>query len=265
MRGDRAAGEMIRLTSRERTAMLPAIRWLFALMLLAAPTVAIAGPPFLTDDPEPTGTGHWEIYGPLFEGEGREVDSEGSTGVELNYGPVPNLQLTLGLPVAFAHDRDGTTWGTGDAAVSAKYRLYHDKKTGLSIAAFPGLTLSTATHDLGAGRVTGFLPVWIQKDSGTWSVFGGGGYAINPGSGNHDFWTGGIAVSHEFSQSLLIGLEADRSGADTIDGHGSTSLGLGSIYQLKAPFRLLASGGPTFEDGGGPAGFHFFAALGLDL
>ena len=37
---------------------------------LAAATPAWAGPPFLTDDPEPTETGHWEIYGPLLETEG---------------------------------------------------------------------------------------------------------------------------------------------------------------------------------------------------
>ena len=27
-----------------------------------ASTAAVAGPPFLTDDPQPTDTGHWEIY-----------------------------------------------------------------------------------------------------------------------------------------------------------------------------------------------------------
>ena len=109
------------------------------------------------------------------------------------------------------------------------------------------------------------MPVWAQKDAGPWSVFGGGGYAINPGSGNRNFWTGGIAVSRQVGKKLLIGLEADRQGADTVGGNGSTSLGMGLIWQLKAPFRLLASGGPTFEDGGGGAGFHMFAALGLDF
>jgi hypothetical protein len=64
---------------------------------------------------------------------------------------------------------------------------------------------------------------------------------------------------------LLLGIEAERQGAETVGGNGSTSLGLGAIYQLKAPFRLLASGGPTFEDSGGAAGFHIFLAHGLDL
>jgi len=49
-----------------------------------------------------------------------------------------------------------------------------------------------------------------------------------------------------------------------IGGRASTSLGAGMIYDLPGPFRLLASGGPTFEDGGAH-GFHSFVALGLDF
>ena len=33
-----------------------------AALLLAVPTVAWAGPPFVTDDPEPTDLHKWEIY-----------------------------------------------------------------------------------------------------------------------------------------------------------------------------------------------------------
>ena len=239
--------------------------WLLAASAVIAPGTAWAGPPFLTDDPEPTETGHWEIYAPLFEAEGRGIDYEGSLGAEINYGLAKDVQMTLGLPVAFAHDDTGMHWGAGDVAVSVKYRFYHDEAAGISIAAFPGMTLPTASHGMGHGKVTGFLPVWAQKDAGPWSVFGGGGYAINPGAGNRDYWTGGIAVSRHLGKRLLIGLEADRQGAERVGGKGSTSLGLGMILQLKAPFRLLASVGPSFEDGGGAAGFHMFAALGLDF
>jgi hypothetical protein len=35
--------------------------WAFFVALLA-PAIAIAGPPYLTDDPQPTESGHWEIY-----------------------------------------------------------------------------------------------------------------------------------------------------------------------------------------------------------
>jgi hypothetical protein len=117
---------------------------------------------------------------------------------------------------------------------------------------------------MGARHVTALLPVWAQKDFGKWSVFGGGGYAINPGAGNRDYWSGGVAVTRRFGERLSVGLEADRQGPDTIGARAATSLGLGAIYDLGGHLRLLASGGPTFDDGGG-GGFHAFAALGIDL
>jgi hypothetical protein len=58
---------------------------------------AWAGPPFLTDDPEPTEAGHWEIYAPLIEADGQGTEFEGAAGVEINYGPTTDLQLTVGL------------------------------------------------------------------------------------------------------------------------------------------------------------------------
>ena len=240
------------------------IRWAFGLALLALPTAACAGPPFLTDDPEPTEFGHWEIYAPLFEAEGSGADFDGALGAEINYGAAPGVQLTLGLPIAYSHDRAGWRWGAGDLEASVKYRFYEDEAAGFQIAAFPGVTLPTATRGLGAGKVTAFLPVWAQKDSGPWSVFGGGGYAVNPGSGNRDYWTGGVAVTRKLGERWLVGAEIDRQGADTAGGRASTSAGLGATVDLEGPLRLLASGGPTWSDGGG-SGFHAFAALGLDF
>jgi hypothetical protein len=238
------------------------VRLTLGLALLVIPAAASAGPPFLTDDPEPTEFKHWEIYAPLFEAEGNGKDFDGSFGAEINYGAAPGVQLTLGLPIAYSHGAGGWRTGAGDLEASVKYRFYDND--GLQIAAFPGVTLPTASHGLGAGRVTAFLPVWAQKDIGPWSVFGGGGYAVNPGSGNRDYWTGGVAVTRELGERLLVGAEIDRQGPDAVGGRGSTSAGFGVIVDLKGPLRLLASGGPTWTDGGASS-FHAFAALGLDF
>jgi hypothetical protein len=126
------------------------------------------------------------------------------------------------------------------------------------------VTLPTGSNGFSAEKVTGFLPVWFQKDSGPWSVFGGGGYAFNPGAGNRDYLTGALAVSREITPRFLLGVEAERTGADTIGGNATTSLGIGAIYKLNETYRLLASSGPTFEDGG-ETGFHSFVALGPDF
>lgn len=197
------------------------------------------------------------------EGKGRAF--EGAIGAEINYGAAPNVQITVGLPAAFVHDENGTGWGAGDVALSLKYRFYHNDAQGVSIAVFPGLTLPTAAKGFGAEEVTGLLPVWAQKTVGPWTVFGAAGYAFNPGACKRDYVTGGIAFSRQVTPNLLLGVEADRQSADAVDAKATTSLGLGAIYHLPGPYRLLASAGPTFEDGTKTAGFHAFLALGLDF
>jgi hypothetical protein len=233
-------------------------------LLALLPAAAVAGPPFLTDDPVPTDTGHWEIYAPLAEASGRGNEFDGALGVEINYGAARDVQLTVGLPAAYAHDGEGWRWGAGDLELSAKYRIYQDESAGLSIALFPGVTLPTATRGMGADKVIALLPVWAQADAGPWSVFGGGGYAINPGTGNRNCWTGGVGLTRQFGEALLVGVEADRQGADAVDGSAATSLGVGFIANLGEHLRMLASAGPTLPDRG-HRGFHAFGALGLDF
>lgn len=238
------------------------LRVIPVLAALTIPSVAIAGPPYLTDDPEPTDTGHWEIYAPLLEAAGAGSNYYGAVGAEINYGLAQNVQLTVGLPVAFAHSAGSTRWGAADLEASIKYRFLHDEANGVQVAVFPGLTLRTGSNGLSAGRVTALLPIWAQKEVGPWSVFGGGGYAINPGAGHKDFWTSGGAVVRQVGERLSVGIEADLEGAGEIGGHATTRFGVGAIYDLPGPLRVLASGGPTFS--GGDHGFHTFAAVGID-
>lgn len=54
------------------------LRLAAALALMSAAPVW-AGPPYITDDPVPTDTGHWEIYG-FAAGEGRASDLDTDRG-----------------------------------------------------------------------------------------------------------------------------------------------------------------------------------------
>jgi hypothetical protein len=239
------------------------LRAFVAVVLANGAVGASAGPPFLTDDPEPTDTRHWELYTPQFQAAGIGGDLSGSFGAEINYGPVRNVQLTLDVPIAFSHEGAGWRSGAGNLAASIKYRFYHNERAGLQIAVFPGITLPTAANGLGAGRVTAFLPIWAQKDIGPWSVFGGGGYNVNPGAGNRNYWSGGVAVARQFGKKLLVGVEADQYGSDVTGGHSSTSVGVGTIVYLGGPMSLLGSAGPTWT--GNKTGYHVYAALGLNF
>ena len=232
---------------------------LAAAMCPTAP--AVAGPPYETDDPEPTQTGHWEIY--AFTGiEGRGGTFDGSAGVDLNYGPVKDVQLTATLPVDFSHAHGGEwrTGGAGDVEVGVKYRLFDLPSHGFSMAIFPRVFLPTSKV---SNRTRLLLPVWAQKDMGKTSIFGGGGYELNRGPGNRDFWLAGAAVTHAVSEKVTVGGEATHQSADTVGGASRNSLGAGAIVKLREPFSLLVAGGPAWS--GGQSSYHFYTALGLNF
>jgi hypothetical protein len=230
-------------------------------MAMGAAAPAFAGPPYLTDDPIPTDTGHWEIYA-FSAGDGERSTLDDESGFDVNYGPVPNVQLTATLPLAISHDpASGWRSGTGDLELGVKYRFVDDGKNGLSAAIFPRVILPTSSV-LNGEKSRFLLPMWVEKDfEGGTSIFGGGGYEINPGPGNRNFWGEGLAVTQQLSKQLSLGAEISRQGPDTTDGTAQTSAGIGAILKLSAHYALLASGGPTFADH--RTGYHFYAALGL--
>jgi len=153
----------------------------------------ISGPPFATDDPEPTDYQHFELY--VAYQQTRTVASTDGTlpQVELNYGAAPNLQLGIAVPLAFSRSTgSGNQSGIGDIAFSAKYRFLQETNNRPMAAFFPSITLATGNADrgLGAGATQIYLPIWLQKSLGPWQSYGGGGYLIDhqPGTKNHWFF-----------------------------------------------------------------------------
>jgi hypothetical protein len=235
--------------------------WLAAAALAAAAAPAAAGPPFLTDDPVPTETGHWEIYA-FTGGEGRRSTLDQDIGVDLNYGVVDDVQLTATLPLSFSHaPLEGWRSGTGDVELGVKYRVFHDETRGLSAAIFPRVILPTAAH-APDGKTRILLPLWLGKDfAGGTSLFGGGGYLINPDAGNRNVWQGAIALTQDVGRGVLVGAELTRQGPETAGATAQTRAGIGSIIHIAGPASLLLSGGPTWADH--QTSFHFYAALGF--
>ena len=108
------------------------------------------------------------------------------------------------------------------------------------------------------------LPLWVQQDiAGGTSLFGGGGYTINPGTGNRGFWQGAIALTHDLSKKISVGAEVTRQGPDATGGTAQTRAGMGSIVRLNDHYALLVSGGPTWADH--RTAYHAYAALGLNF
>ena len=230
-----------------------------ATLLLAAP--ATAGPPYDTDDPEPTDLHHWELYAFAAADRG-DGDIDGAAGLDVNYGALPGVQLTATLPVGFTRERgERLRGGAGDVELGVKYRFLDRAKSGWQAAIFPRLIAPTARRGFGERRVRLLLPLWVQKDIGDTSIFGGGGYEFNPGPGNRNFWQAGFAVTRAVGKRLSLGAEIVHQSPDSDAAAASTALGLGAIRKLGGPFALLFSAGPTFT--AGRSGSHAYLALGM--
>ena len=165
-----------------------------------------AGPPYISDDPEPTDQGHWEIYH-FATGTRTFGVTAGQAGIDINYGAYKDLQLTAVIPVDF-EQASTTRVGLGNIELAAKYRFLHQSDADFmpDVAFFPRAFVPTANRSFGTGKLDVFLPLWAEKDFGEWSLFGGGGYTINPGLGQRNFWLSGAVLQRTITDRLSLGL-----------------------------------------------------------
>jgi hypothetical protein len=231
-------------------------------MAFAAPTPAYAGPPFITDDPEPVDLGHWEVY--AFSAATQMKGDFGGTfvGTEVNYGAAPNLQLHIIVPLAFdARSGSPMQAGIGDIELGAKYRIVDTD--GLQIGVFPLLEVPTgdAKLGLGDGYTRGFFPVWVQKDFGHWTSYGGGGYWSNPGPGNRNYWFAGWLLQYQCTDNLALGGELFHQTAATIGGKDTTGFNLGGIYDFTEHYHLLFSAGRGIQNISNSSEFSYYLAI----
>lgn len=134
----------------------------FALVLLAQP--AAAGPPFVSDDPEPTPHRQFEIY-TFNNGTNTRDGTGGETGIDFNYGAGPDLQLTATLPAGYDHSPGGgINIGMSNVELAAKYRFLHQDASGLDVAVFPRVFFPSGSNRIGDNHVSMLLPVWVEKD-----------------------------------------------------------------------------------------------------
>ena len=209
---------------------------------------AVAGPPFLTDDPEPVALRHWEAY--VFSAWDATRDATGIQGpaVEVNLGAAPGLQLHLVVPLATSSAPGvATTHGLGDIEVGAKYRFVEETDARPQIGTFPMLELPTGSADrgLGNGKLWARIPVWAQKSWGPWTTYGGVGYTVNRAPGARSYPFAGWLVQRDLSRRLTLGGELFTHGADSVGGRSVTILNGGGYYNFNPGFSLLFSAGRT--------------------
>lgn len=227
---------------------------------LIGENAALAGPPYLTDDPAPADTGRLDAT--LFMASEHGDAHEAQAGLDLGYGLVENLEISAILPVQYSDDHGGRA-GLGDAAVGAKYRFAcqrdGDWRPDISVAA--EALLPTGSRHFTADRLTGLVALWAQKDMAQWSLFGGGGRAINPGAGQRDYWIGGFGLMRQLGDRLNLGAELYWQSPDAIDSRAFARFNLGATYKLAERWTLLASGGPRLHGRSETGTYAFYLGL----
>ena len=148
---------------------LPKSVLLLVAVISACAATAYAGPPFLTDDPEPVEYHHGEFY--VFS----ILDAtNGSTTIqvpafELNYGIAEETQAHIIAPLtAYASDGNPTQYGLGDLQLGVKYRFLKETEDWPQLGIYPMLMVPTGNvvRGLGNGSAWAELPLWAKKVGG---------------------------------------------------------------------------------------------------
>lgn len=214
---------------------------------------AWAGPPFLTDDPEPVEYKHSEFYVASQSANDRDGVSMTAPLFEFNYGILPNTQFHLILPLVYSHPRDGSKeYGLDDMELGVKYRFIQEADWHPQVGTFPIVELPTgdSSRGLGEPRIRVFIPLWLQKSWGPWTTYGGGGYWHNPGTDNKNYWFFGWEVQREISKMLTLGAEVFHSTKKMNDGTDRTGFNIGAIVNLTEEHHILFSAGRDFHGNG---------------
>ena len=231
--------------------------------VIATAQLAWAGPPFTTDDPEPVEYQHWEVYLATRFAHDKDGWSGTSPELEVNYGAIPNVQLHLIAPVTFvAPSHAARQFGYGDTELGPKYPFFEETESRPQIGTFPLVELSSGDRKrgLGTGHAQVFFPLWLQKSFEAWTTYGGGGYWINPGKGNRNWWFTGWQLQRQVLSNLILGAEIFHETPSEKGGESDTKLNFGAIYDFSGIYHLLISAGHTVQ---GASGFQGYIAFQL--
>ena len=103
-------------------------------------------------------------------------------------------------------------------------------------------TTASRGRGLEDGYTQGFLPIWTEKDFGKWTTNIGGGYDINPGKENRNWWLMGAMLQRRITDQVAVGAEVFHQTVQVRGGKSETHLNPGVIWGPErlgapAPFR----------------------------
>jgi hypothetical protein len=221
-----------------------------------------AGPPFVTDDPDPPPPGGWEINLPfILERTPGRADMDAPL-FDLNYG-LPDLQLKLEIPVKIVHeDSNGTVAGAGDLLLGVKWRFFNSDKSQLQLGVYPQVLAPTGNHarGLGEGRAAFVLPLLAQKSWDKWTLYGNIGSWWQGAHETRNYFYAGAVLEREINERFELGVELFGNLPKERDGRSDVAFNIGGTWKLSKNLNLLFSGGRDIV-----GDTHAMAYIGLRL
>ena len=227
-----------------RLARLIALSWAAATLVRTAQ----AGPPFVSNGAATLDPQHFEIDVSAQYTKANGADVAALPSVEVDYGVIDKLQIGIQMPIESVHvDGVGTNLGPGDTQMGVKYRFVDADDEGWrpGVAFAPVMLVPSGNQQrgLGSGHVQGFLPLWLSKDFHEWSVFGGGGYNVNPGPDRLNWWFTGLGVARELSARWTVGAEIFHTTPIARATKDNTAFNVGAIYNISNVHHITVSVG----------------------
>ena len=219
--------------------------------IIAAVAVALitnlakAGPPFVTEDPEPPPPGGWEINVPFIIERTPGKTEMNAPLFDFNYG-LPNVQLKVEFPIEIVQqDRDGTAASVGDLVLGVKWRLLNDEHSKFQVGVYPQLLLPTGNRarGLGAGRTALWLPFIGQKSWDKWTLYGNVGYWWQTAAETRNYFFAGAVLEREINERLTLATELFGNSPTERGGRPDFAFNLGGTWKLNDHLNLLFSGG----------------------
>ena len=239
-------------------------------LLLTCGLPALAGPPFITDDPEPVDYQHFEINTAMQGTYTRDGRAGAWPTIDANYGLLPNVQFHVGLFASYAKvEGEPFHFGYGDTEVGIKYRFIDEDEEGWrpQVAVYPITQFPTgsSSKELGAGHQRTILPIWVQKSFGDWTTYGGGGYWLNKSDVDRDYWFAGWVLLRKINEEWTLGGELFYNTANQVEAKASTGFNLGGYYNFDEQDHLIFTFGRGVQNAEATNRFSYYVGYQLQF
>jgi hypothetical protein len=193
---------------------------LVSLACLVDASRAFAGQPYETDDPEPVACHHVEVD-VQYSRQGPNPTTVPS--VEIDYGPTKNVELSVAAQ-------------PGETEVGSAIRFVSETENSPQIGLLPSIVFKSD------GSSESFLPLWIQKTVGKWTVYGGTGVS-------QSYVSSGITTQYALSNRSSFGAEFFTDNPRMPGEKSQPRFNLGYNGQLDEGHAVMLSAGRNFGPG----------------